>query len=48
VIFDFEDDPTKVAERQQVSQTLVSARGRLIDTAHLYVSAGAPQPCLRS
>lgn len=36
VIFDFEDDPAKVAERRQVLQTLVAAGGRLIDTAHSY------------
>ena len=36
VIFDFEDDPAKYAERRQVLQTLVAAGGRLIDTAHSY------------
>jgi len=36
VIFDFENDPAKYAERRQVIQTLVAAGGRLIDTAHSY------------
>jgi aryl-alcohol dehydrogenase-like predicted oxidoreductase len=36
VIFDFEGDPAKYAERRQVLQTLVAAGGRLIDTAHSY------------
>jgi aryl-alcohol dehydrogenase-like predicted oxidoreductase len=36
VIFDFEDDPAKVAERRQVLQTLMAAGGRIIDTAHSY------------
>ncbi|MGZ8157030.1 MAG: aldo/keto reductase [Burkholderiales bacterium] len=36
VIFDFENDPAKYAERRQVIQTLISGGGRLIDTAHSY------------
>jgi aryl-alcohol dehydrogenase-like predicted oxidoreductase len=36
VIFDFEGDPAKYAERRQVLQLLVAAGGRLIDTAHSY------------
>ncbi|MBI4192651.1 MAG: aldo/keto reductase [Betaproteobacteria bacterium] len=36
IIFDFENDPAKYAERRQVIQTLVSGGGRLIDTAHSY------------
>jgi aryl-alcohol dehydrogenase-like predicted oxidoreductase len=36
IIFDFENDPVKFAERRQVIQTLVASGGRLIDTAHSY------------
>jgi aryl-alcohol dehydrogenase-like predicted oxidoreductase len=36
VIFDFENDPVKHAERRQVIETLVAGGGRLIDTAHSY------------
>ncbi len=36
VIFDFENDATKFAERRQVMQTLVAGGGTLIDTAHSY------------
>ncbi len=36
VIFDFANDPAKFAERRQVIERLVSAGGRLIDTAHSY------------
>jgi len=36
VIFDFENDPVKHAERLQVIQTLVAGGGKLIDTAHSY------------
>ena len=36
IIFDFENDPIKYAERRQVIQTLVAGGGRLIDTAHSY------------
>ncbi len=36
IIFDFENDPVKYAERRQVIQTLVAGGGRLIDTAHGY------------
>ena len=36
VIFDFENDPGKFAERRQVIQTLVAGGGKLIDTAHSY------------
>ena len=39
VIFDFENDPVKYAERRQVIQTLVAGGGRLIDTAHSYGAA---------
>ena len=36
VIFDFENDPAKHAERRQVLETLVAGGGKLIDTAHSY------------
>ena len=36
VIFDFENDPAKYAERRRVIQTFVAGGGRLIDTAHAY------------
>ena len=36
VVFDFENDPTKYAERRQVLQNLVAGGGKLIDTAHAY------------
>ena len=36
VIFDFENDPAKQAERRQVLETLVAGSGKLIDTAHSY------------
>jgi aryl-alcohol dehydrogenase-like predicted oxidoreductase len=36
IIFDFENDPVKYAERRQVIQTLVAGGGALIDTAHSY------------
>jgi aryl-alcohol dehydrogenase-like predicted oxidoreductase len=36
VIFDFENDPVKHAERRQVIQALVAGGGKLIDTAHSY------------
>lgn len=36
VIFDFENDPQKYAERRQVLQILVAGGGKLIDTAHAY------------
>jgi aryl-alcohol dehydrogenase-like predicted oxidoreductase len=36
VIFDFENDPAKYAERRQVIQTFVAGGARLIDTAHSY------------
>jgi aryl-alcohol dehydrogenase-like predicted oxidoreductase len=36
VIFDFENDPVKHAERRQVIETLVAGGGKLIDTAHSY------------
>jgi len=36
VIFDFENDAAKYAERRDVIQKLVAAGGRLIDTAHSY------------
>ena len=36
IIFDFENDPVKYAERRQVIQTLVAGGGSLIDTAHSY------------
>ena len=36
VIFDFENDPAKQAERRKVLETLVAGGGKLIDTAHSY------------
>ena len=36
VIFDFENDPVKQAERRQVIESLVAGGGKLIDTAHSY------------
>jgi aryl-alcohol dehydrogenase-like predicted oxidoreductase len=36
VIFDFDNDPQKYAERRQVLQNLVAGGGKLIDTAHAY------------
>ena len=36
VIFDFENDPVKYAERRSVIQTLIAGGGKLIDTAHSY------------
>ena len=36
IVFDFENDPAKYAERRQVIQALVSGGGRLIDTAYGY------------
>ena len=36
IIFDFENDAVKYAERRQVIQALVAGGGRLIDTAHAY------------
>ncbi len=36
VIFDFDNDPAKLAERRQVVETLISGGGKLIDTAHSY------------
>jgi aryl-alcohol dehydrogenase-like predicted oxidoreductase len=36
VIFDFENDAGKYAERRQVLQAFVAAGGKLIDTAHSY------------
>jgi aryl-alcohol dehydrogenase-like predicted oxidoreductase len=36
VIFDFDDDPVKYAERRKVLQALVAGGARLIDTAHSY------------
>jgi aryl-alcohol dehydrogenase-like predicted oxidoreductase len=36
VIFDFENDAAKYAERRQVIQALIAGGGRLIDTAHSY------------
>ena len=36
VIFDFENDPVKHAERRQVIEALVTGGGKLIDTAHSY------------
>ena len=36
IIFDFENDLAKYAERRQVIQALVAGGGRLIDTAHSY------------
>ena len=36
IIFDFENDPAKYAERRQVLQILVAGGGKLIDTAAAY------------
>ena len=36
IIFDFDNDPVKSAERRRVIQALVAGGGRLIDTAHSY------------
>jgi len=36
IIFDFDNDPSKYAERRQVIQALVAGGGKLIDTAHSY------------
>jgi len=36
LIFDFENDPVKYAERRGVIQALVAGGGKLIDTAHSY------------
>lgn len=36
VIYDFENDAAKFAERRQVIQTLIAGSGKLIDTAHSY------------
>jgi aryl-alcohol dehydrogenase-like predicted oxidoreductase len=36
VIFDFENDAAKYAERRQVLQTFIAGGGKLIDTAHSY------------
>lgn len=36
VIFDFENDPAKYAERRRVIQTLIAGGGTLVDTAHAY------------
>jgi aryl-alcohol dehydrogenase-like predicted oxidoreductase len=36
VIFDFENDAAKYAERRQVIQNLIAGSGKLIDTAHSY------------
>lgn len=36
VIFDFQNDPVKYAERRQVIQTFIAGGGKLIDTAHAY------------
>jgi aryl-alcohol dehydrogenase-like predicted oxidoreductase len=36
IIFDFENDPEKFAERRQVIRALVAGGGKLIDTAHSY------------
>ena len=39
VIFDFQDDPEKLAERSKVIHALIAGGGKLIDTAHSYGSA---------
>jgi aryl-alcohol dehydrogenase-like predicted oxidoreductase len=39
IIFDFEDDAAKYAERRQVLQTFVAGGAKLIDTAHSYGKA---------
>ncbi len=36
IVFDFENDPAKYAERRQVLQDLVAGGGKLIDTASTY------------
>ena len=36
VVFDFENDPQKYAQRRAVVQALVAGGGKLIDTAHSY------------
>ncbi|MBI1991267.1 MAG: aldo/keto reductase, partial [Betaproteobacteria bacterium] len=36
VIYDFENDAAKYAERREVIRTFVAGGGRLIDTAHSY------------
>ena len=36
IIFDFENDAEKYAERRRVIQTLIAGGGKLIDTAHSY------------
>lgn len=36
VVFDFENDPEKYAQRRAVVQALVASGGKLIDTAHSY------------
>src|SRR4051794_33767698 len=36
IIFDFESDPPKYAERREVIRTLVAGGGKLIDTAYAY------------
>ena len=36
VVFDFENDPEKYAERRQVIQALIAGGASLIDTAHAY------------
>lgn len=36
IIFDFQNDPVKYAERRQVLQTFVAGGGKLIDTAYGY------------
>jgi aryl-alcohol dehydrogenase-like predicted oxidoreductase len=41
VIFDFENDPAKYAERREVIQKLIAGGGRLIDTAAGYGQAEA-------
>jgi aryl-alcohol dehydrogenase-like predicted oxidoreductase len=39
IIFDFENDPAKHAERGKVLQALIAGGGKLIDTAHSYGKA---------
>ena len=36
IIFDFENDPAKYAERRKVIETMVAGGAKLIDTAHSY------------
>ncbi|HYH41283.1 MAG TPA: aldo/keto reductase, partial [Burkholderiales bacterium] len=36
LIFDFDSDPAKLAERKRVIETLIAGGGKLIDTAHSY------------